>query len=153
MFNTGNFPPNDCKEKTELSCRTFLTWLGIRQICRFIGYRSLLLLHVIVFKSLVSDQVYQISFVSRSFIVCQVYNIILTLSCIISTDCNYISLSFLIFQNMLIGHQKAILAAADITHDCCKKLRASDEREFCVIFHRGFILGYIMESNIFQWHH
>ncbi len=52
MFNTGNFPPNDCKEKTELSCRTFLTWLGIRQICRFIGYRSLLLLHVIVFKSL-----------------------------------------------------------------------------------------------------
>ncbi len=125
----------------------------IGHICRFIGYRRLLLLHLIVFKSLVSDQVYQISSVSRSFILCQMYSIILTLSCIIPTDCNYISLSFLIFQNMLIGHQKAILAAADITHDCCKKLRASDEREFCVIFHMGFILGYIMESNIFQWHH
>lgn len=47
--------------KTELSRSTFLTWLDIRQICRFIGYRSLLLLRSIAFKSLASGEVYQIS--------------------------------------------------------------------------------------------
>ncbi len=100
--------PNVCKEKQNwVAVHSFLTWLGIRQICRSIGYRNVLLLHLITFKSLASDQGYQISPLCSSYLLCQMSNIILTLSSTIPTDCGYISLSFLIFQKKKNAHTRS----------------------------------------------